>query len=357
MKVATTALLFSRIAGHFYYWIPMFTLYRLGSSLLSAVPIWLCLVALCYSSTLQSAPSLSATDDFSADETELLQKPSIQSLLNNVVNASRYYSYTGLLTYEANGSLNTLSLHQRIDNSGEHSRVYQTLEFLDGASRRVVREQGLQTCEVGKTRWGLWPRSFNVDELLQYYQITIQALERVANRTSWVVDFVPKDTLRYGYRLNIDQQTGLLLRSIILEKTTIVERTQFVSMNLYDEDMESSLVEQDTISWRVPEVEPCHTEQFQSAWAVSWLPEGFASVGNRVTAKGEQVLMFSDGLVSISVFIGSQRYENLPKITARRGATSAVMSPLLFDRLKTVSVVGEVPIVTARRIAVSVKPR
>jgi sigma-E factor negative regulatory protein RseB len=147
------------------------------------------------------------------------------------------------------------------------------------------------------------------------------------------------------------------LRSIILEKATIVERTQFVSMNLYDEDAVSSLVEQETISWRVPEVEPCHTEHFQSAWAVSWLPEGFASVGNRVTMKGEQVLMFSDGLVSISVFIGSQRYENLPKITARRGATSAVMSPLLPDRSKTVAVVGEVPIATARKIAVSVTSR
>lgn len=287
---------------------------------------------------------------------DIVIQPSIQGLLNNVVNASRYYSYSGLLTYEANGSLSTLSLYQRIDDQDQQRRVYQVLEFLDGASRRVVREQGLQSCVAGKTRWGLWPSSFNMSELQQHYDITIEGLERVANRASWLLKFQPKDEYRYSYLFNIDQQTGLLLRSIIVEKKVIVERTQFLSIELFGEKS-STLSEQQTISWRVPEVDPCHTEQFQSAWKVEWLPDGFVSVGNRITAQGEQVLMFSDGLVSISVFITSQKYENLPKITARRGATIAVMSPLLFDREKSVAVVGEVPTVTARRIAVSVKPQ
>lgn len=345
------------MAGHFHYWLPMFTFYSLRHRLLSVAPIWVCVTCLFFSGVIQSQSPLTEAVIEVPVSAELSSRPSIQSLLNNVVNASRYYSYSGLLTYEANGSLSTLSLYQRIDNSGEDSRVYQTLDFLDGASRRVIREQGLQSCVAGETRWGLWPRSFNIDELQRYYLVKIQALERVANRSSWVVDFIPKDKLRYGYRFNIDQQTGLLLRTIILEQTTIVERTQFVTLNLHNEITDSSLVGTDTISWRVPEVEACHTEQFQSAWVVSWLPDGFSSVGNRVTAKGEQVLMFSDGLVSISVFIATKQYKNLPKITARRGATSAVMSPLLFDRSKTVAVVGEVPIETARRIAVSVKPR
>ena len=287
---------------------------------------------------------------------DIVIKPSIQALLNNVVNASRYYSYSGLLTYEANGSLSTLSLYQRIDYQDQQRRVYQILEFLDGARRRVVREQGLQSCVAGKTRWGLWPSAFNVNELQRHYNVSIEGRERVANRASWLLKLQSKDDFRYSYFFNIDQQTGLLLRSIIVEKKTIVERTQFLSVELFGEKS-STLGEQQTISWRVPEVDPCHTEQFQSAWKVEWLPEGFASVGNRITARGEQVLMFSDGLVSISVFITSQKYENLPKITARRGATIAVMSPLLFDREKSVAVVGEVPTVNARRIAVSVKPQ
>jgi sigma-E factor negative regulatory protein RseB len=295
---------------------------------------------------------------FSNDQqVDSILMPTVESLLNNVVNASRYYSYKGLLTYEANGSLSTLSLYQWIDYDGEDRRVYQTLAFLDGAKRQVIREQGLTVCDSGQTRWGLWPSRFNVDALKAFYEVSIRASDRVADRSTYVINLVPKDKFRYGYQFDIDQETGLLLRSVIVEQETIIERTQFISINLQNEHHYLSANDSSAISWRVPEVEPCHTEQFKSAWFVSWLPEGFEPVGNRVTAQGEQALMFSDGLVSVSVFITSNQYKNIPKITAQRGATIAVMTPLSFDNAKTVAVVGEVPVVTARRIAVSVKAR
>lgn len=316
-----------------------------------------CTLLLCvtlYLPASLNAQTITPSADINTD-IEASSSPSIQGLLNNVVNASRYFSYTGLLTYEANGSLSTLSLYQRIDDSNSNPRVYQTLQFLDGVSRRVVREQELKTCSGGQTRWGLWPHRFNADLLQRFYTVSIQGAERVASRSTWIVDLVPKDTFRYGFRFNIDQQTGLLLRTVVIENEGIIERTQFVSLDLYDDARGSPYRDKAAVSWRVPEVEPCHTEQFQSAWLVGWLPDGFSAAGNRVTAQGEQVLMFSDGLVSISVFITSNQGIKLPKLTAKRGATIAVMSPLTFDSAKMVAVVGEVPTVTARRIAVSVR--
>lgn len=280
--------------------------------------------------------------------------PTLEYLLTNVVNASRHYSYKGLLTYEADGFLNTLSLYQRIEGNAEDSSVYQRLEFRDGANRRVVREQGLASCVQGKTRWGLWPNAFNLDELRNFYDITYQGNERVANRQTFVIGLSPKDKFRYGYQFNIDGETGLLLRTVILDNDEMVERTQFITIELHDEKASDVGDNSNAISWRVPEVEPCHTEQFQSGWSVGWLPEGFSAVGNRVTAQGEQVLMFTDGLVSISVFITSNLHKNLAKITARRGATITVMTPLSFDNSKVVAVIGEIPTVAARRIAVSV---
>jgi sigma-E factor negative regulatory protein RseB len=285
------------------------------------------------------------------------KKITVKNLLNDVVNANRYYSYSGLLTYEASGSLSTLRLDQRIDSKGEFNRVYQKLAFLNGESRRVLREQELNYCVGGNTRWGLWPSVFDQEELQRSYKISFQGQSRVANRRALVIHFEPKDEFRYGYRFDVDQQTGLLLRSAILEGNNIIERTQFVSLDLGNKQKMPSDDSDYSVSWRVPEVEPCHTEQFESAWSVEWLPEGFASAGNRITAQGEHVLMFTDGLASVSVFISSNQYKELPKITASRGATIAVMSPLAFDASKTVSVVGEIPIVTARRMAVSVKSK
>ena len=300
--------------------------------------------------TLLVMPVFAEPDDSGVGK----QYSQAEQLLNRVIVANRYYSYEGLLTYEANGSLSTMHLQHYVDDSGDHNRVLQRLEFLDGADRHVVRNQPLKSCSDGQTRWGLWPAHFDIEDLKRHYHISIQGRERIAGRQSWVLDFVPKDDFRYGYRLNVDVVTGLLLRSLVVENNEIVERTQFVALTLRS-SLDSDQVDPQASSWRVPEVDPCHTEQFQSAWYVDWLPDGFQPAGNRITAQGEQVLMFTDGLVSISVFITSGRYQDVPKITARRGATVAVISPLSFDASSSVAVVGEIPAVTARRIAVSVK--
>lgn len=281
----------------------------------------------------------------------------IENLLNDVVNANRHFSYNGLLTYEANGSLSTLSLDQRIDTAGEFTRVFQTLAFLNGESRRVLREQELNYCVGGNTRWGLWPSVFNQEALKQSYEVRFEGQSRVAGRRTLSIYFAPKSDDRYAHRFDIDQKTGLILRSTVVENTNIVERMQFVSLNINQASARSNTTDGDdyAISWRVPEVEPCHTEQFQSSWVVEWLPEGFSPAGNRITAQGEQVLMFTDGLVSVSVFMTSRQHQDLPKVTARRGATTAVLSPLSFNRDQLVAVVGEIPTATARRMAVSVK--
>jgi sigma-E factor negative regulatory protein RseB len=305
-------------------------------------------------SVIIDAPASNVSAD---KETAKYKEVTVENLLNDVVNANRYYSYKGLLTYEANGSLSTLSLDQRIDGEGEFNRVYQTLAFLNGESRRVLREQELNYCVGGSTRWGLWPSVFSQDELQNSYTISFQGQSRVANRGTLVIYFEPKYEFRYGYRFDIDQQTGLILRSAILEGSNIIERTQFVSLDLSRKQQAVDDNSNYDVSWRVPEVEPCHTEQFESAWDVEWLPKGFMSAGNRITAQGEHVLMFTDGLVSVSVFISSSIYKEVPKVTARRGATIAVMSPLAFDTTKTVAVVGEIPTITARRMAVSVKSK
>lgn len=278
----------------------------------------------------------------------------LEELLEKIVVANRYYSYEALLTYEANGTLSTLRLSHIIDYNSKHHKVQQHLAFLDGTNRHIIREQELKYCGGGKTKWGLWPSHFDVEYLNRYYRMTIQRKERIAERQALTIDFAPKDKFRYGYRFSIDTKTGLILRSLVIQNDEILERTTFVSLSFETHALRQHS-DKSATSWRVPEVEPCHTEQFQSAWSVGWLPAGFAPAGNRMTALGEQMLMFTDGIVSISVFIISGSDQNLPKVTAYRGATVAVISPLSFDPSNSVAVVGEVPAVTARRMAVSVR--
>ncbi|MGH1485892.1 MAG: MucB/RseB C-terminal domain-containing protein [Cellvibrionaceae bacterium] len=276
---------------------------------------------------------------------------SIQSLFSVLSSANKFYQYHSLLTYEANGYITTFKLKHRVENEV----AYQQLMFMDGPDRQVFRRQGLSGCLNGATRWGLWPTAVPTSSL-SAYDFRAVGFERVANRQAIMFDILPKDELRYGYRYSIDRETGLILKVITYDNGKIIERLQAVSLELGKLD-ESLVDEESGYVWRVPEVEPCHTEQFQSGWTVDWLPEGFESVGNRVTAQGEQVLIFADGLVSVSVFIINDNSKPLNKATARHGATVVVVAPVSSQANRSIAVVGEVPTITARRIAVSVKPQ
>ncbi len=279
---------------------------------------------------------------------------SIYHLFDVISAANRRHAFESLMTYEANGYITSLRLKQQLQDD----RVYQRLVFMNGPNRQVVRQQGLSICERGGTRWGLWPeisQTSHAASLAAFYTFSSVGVERVANRDTVVFDIQPKDEFRYGYRYSIDRQTGLVMKLIVLHKGNIVERTQTVSLDLaVDKNSLDEYAGHKLYALRVPEVEPCYSEQFKSEWQVNWLPKGFVHIGNRVTALGEQVLMFADGLVSVSVFITDERVQGLSKVTARHGAMVAVIVPIAAAQGYHVAVVGEVPNVTARRMAVSV---
>jgi sigma-E factor negative regulatory protein RseB len=291
-----------------------------------------------------AAPSLAKTDELIVD--------SLSSLFQVLSLANKSISYSSLLTYEANGYITTFKLRHQIHDD----IAYEQLMFLDGPQRMVMRQQGLSNCTKGPTRWGLWPTAI-AESALSTYSLKAQGFERIANRKAIIFDVLPKDDLRYGYRYSVDTETGLVLKVITYYKTTIIERLQVVSLELLPPDDRVVIDNYSDYLWRVPETEPCTTEQFQVAWKVDWLPEGFVAVGNRLTAQGEQVLMFADGLVSLSVFIVNDHLDYVDKTTARHGATVVVISPIATGVGRSVAVVGEVPTATARRIAVSVKSK
>ncbi|MFT6386636.1 MAG: sigma-E factor negative regulatory protein RseB [Cellvibrionaceae bacterium] len=299
--------------------------------------------------SLETQPS-----DFDDESVELHEDKeiiidSIQTFFSVLSTANKNISHESLLTYEANGFITTYKL-QHLVNDNE---VKQQLMFMDGPKRQVIRNQSLSPCIQGATRWGLWPTTVSSSSFSAYKLKTI-SLERIANREAILFEITPKDEYRYGYRYSVDKQTGLVLKAVTYYKDVIIERLQTVSIDFIGKDEE--LTEGANYSWRVPEVGPCYSKQFTPAWNVQWLPEGFESVGNRITAQGEQVLIFADGLVSVSVFVVNSEAENLSKATARHGATVVVIAPVGSQPDRSIAVVGEIPTATARKIAVSVKP-
>ena len=273
---------------------------------------------------------------------QLVVTDSIQTLFSIFAEASKSFNYRSMLTYEANGFITTYKLTHWSDEAA----TFEQLVFMDGPRRKVLRRQGLTDCHLGKEHL----------TTLFSYSLKILGAERIADREAIVFDVQSKDEFRYSYRYSIDQQTGLILRVVTYNQRAIVERLQTVSLEFLASPEELLVDDNSGYIWRVPETNPCQTEQFKPNWQVEWLPEGFFLAGIRTTAQGEQVMVFTDGLVSLSVFIANQKLTSLNKATARHGATVVVVSPIDRQPNRNVAVVGEVPIPTARRIAVSVKP-
>jgi negative regulator of sigma E activity len=84
--------------------------------------------------------------------------------------------------------------------------------------------------------------------------------------------------------------------------------------------------------------------------------------------------MYTDGLAAFSVFVEAMPEPGAASVESRNGATVAVTQPLGLETLTStagsdaggagetalrhlVTVVGEIPVVTARRIAGSIQPR
>ena len=181
--------------------------------------------------------------------------------------------------------------------------------------------------------------------------------DRVAGRPVRVVDIKPRDDFRYGYRLWLDQETALLLKSELLDADgAALEQIIYTSISLPKEIPDKLLEPATTASdftWHTPgDVRPAN-EAAQSEWETRWLPAGFSMrhheqnpMPNRT--KPVRHMLFSDGLASFSLYIerlasDTDRFRGL----SRMGAMNAFGT--IIDDYQ-VTVVGEVPTVTVSRV-------
>jgi len=219
------------------------------------------------------------------------------------------------------------------------------------------------------------------------YHFTLGNVERIAGRFAQRLQVTPVDADRYGYQLWLDQVTGLLLRSDLLNhQQQVLERFQFAQIEI-GPDIPATAFEPDDQGHKLTlyPVSPDH-EQISTAdigWLPGWVPSGFhitaviqaGSPQPQVAAEQKDDsgamsklpvrLMYSDGLAAFTLFIDPVSQEHLPEMTSRWGATAAVVryrehSSAEADgdnqsRLR-VTVVGELPADTMIRIATSVVP-
>lgn len=282
-------------------------------------------------------------------------------LLQRLAEAERNQSFQGTFVYERNGSFSTHSIWQRVDDAGvTHERLLQ----LDGSAQEVLRVDGQVQCASGAladqlTDSQLWPsRLLNAEQLSEWYELRVLGDARVADRATRVLGLVPRDQHRYGVELNLDRQTGLPLKSLLVnDKGQLLERFQFT--HLQTATPAASALEPGA-GCRPVRLSPAQ-KQLSAAWRSDWLPPGFSltSVTQRRSPASEEPVacqVYGDGLARFSVFMEPLRGAAVEDVRTQLGPTVAVSRRLkTVDGDVMVTVVGEIPLGTAERVALSMR--
>jgi sigma-E factor negative regulatory protein RseB len=198
--------------------------------------------------------------------------------------------------------------------------------------------------------------SRDISALESNYDFISVGRSRVLGRGAQLIRIVSKDQHRYGHWLWLDQETGLLLKlALINNKGQMLEQVQFTHLDITDSPAESL---QQLMSSELPKVidVPDSYQKESLSWQVNWLPTGFNRLqANRhripITKQAVEFMLFNDGLVDVSVYVAKSQDKQRAVEYVMDGATLALNQ--VVDGFE-VSVVGKIPVSTAKLIANSV---
>jgi len=279
-------------------------------------------------------------------------------LLQAMSYAVRSLNYRGLLSYEHGTAIDTLRIAHKVDGGREYERVY----HLNGLPAEYLSRGRLLACQATGDKILRGANLRLGDKLLKLadlYHFQIPGLQRVAGRPAFMLRVIPKGKYRFGYNIAIDKQTGFpLMTEVVGARRAIMERFQFVDIEfdalITPEELQAASV--DSVELESDDCEQNSRFGAQS-WEASWLPDGFVFVGQKASSKGGDLLMFTDGLSAISVFVDQVDKEQLIEGRAVIGATVIYISKLkMANKLYSITVVGEVPGATALKVGESVRP-
>lgn len=213
----------------------------------------------------------------------------------------------------------------------------------------------------GATPGGAYGRVFarRFEDVANHYDVVVKGRDRVAGRPATHLQVTPRDEDRLGYRLWLDDASGLLLRSELRDPSrTNLEIFQFTSLRVgNDVDPENLVSTTQGALIRQLSIAADDAARTDSPWHAGWVPAGFqlTSANTADNPPGLSMLTFSDGLAAFSVFVEAMPETGAGHVVSRSGATVALTHMAASARGNhLVTVVGEVPVATARRIAASV---
>jgi sigma-E factor negative regulatory protein RseB len=298
------------------------------------------------------------------------QSDDARQWLERMSDALATRNYDGLFTHSTHGQTESMRIVHRVAKGQSLER----LVSLDGSGREVVRtEQEVHAYLPDRKVVLVEPRGDDGSLLKalptpgptldRYYDLTSKQGNKLLGRDIVVIDVRPRDSYRYGYRLWLDKETAMPLRSVVGDGAGHpIEQILFTRLEMKDKiparDIEPT-VDATGFQWVRSERKLVAMPQLptQAGWRPLRVPPGFRLIGSRLqpmpgSPMPAQHLIFSDGIAAISVFIEPATGQHPPE-ASRMGSANAYSTSIQGH---IVTAIGEVPASTVRDIANSVAP-
>lgn len=312
---------------------------------------------------LQLVAATAAADPLQESETDWLKTMSY---------AAHQTNYSGVFVYQAGGRVDVSRVTHVFDKDGEHER----LEGLEGAKRELIRDNDqvwlysegrkvrVENRQIKRAFPALLPEQISL--LKENYSIKQAEEDEIAGYHAHSVVFFPKDSLRYVRKMWAENDTGLLLKAVVLdERGYLIEQYAFMQLTIGNnvdrkwispESSSAKAIAQELNLSPLPKVELL---EGGCSWQVDSLPPGFKKIlemRRLLPGSKEPVIhmVFSDGLAGISVFIEKLK-ENSAYIHSGLSGQGAshVYNRVIGENL--ITVVGEVPPRTVIQVGDSVR--
>jgi sigma-E factor negative regulatory protein RseB len=275
-------------------------------------------------------------------------------------------SYVGEFVSESADRTERLAITHRVRDGV----VSERLVSLSGSGRELVRENDEVVVYLPDQRLAIIERRSGRSDLMgalpqfegrmaSWYKIDYVGREATLFGPTAVVAVRPLDGYRFGYRLWIDVDSHMPVRSDLSDGAgRVIERLRFTKLEFASDIPDSAFepaLDRSKLRW----VRQSPQADEAPAWRAAQVPPGFrlsVSGMQAVAGAGAPVshLVYSDGLASVSVFIHAPAPGQPPVPRSGRSGVASAFSTVVDGH--QVTVVGEVPPRTLKFIATGLRP-
>lgn len=294
----------------------------------------------------------------------------LNAWLLRVHQAARQSVYTGTFVVSSSAGMASARIWHVCDGEQQLERV----ESLSGTPRAIFRhndqvvtffpQSRIAVTEVRESL-GLFPTLLKSSDssIGNFYQLKALGSERIAGFDADVFQLLPKDQLRYGYRVWNEKKTGLIIQLQTLDvNNKVLEQAAFSELQLGAVVSAAKLSRSgSTEGYRVVRPDLQKTTADAQGWVLQKPVDGFkpmgcykrpaaAPTGVDGNAQNTMQWVFSDGVATVSLFVEAfDARRHLREGVTDMGGASHTLTRRIDNWWATV--VGEVPITTLSAFA------